>query len=130
MGRSTNKVPDDSQLSSHLKKSDRFQLIKQVTSEFWKRWTWTEEATPENVIRQRWHELGRILQVVDVVLIHESSPIKGKYILGRVDVKVSEDELVRSYVVGYRIPSSKESTQVTERSQSQEVFSVSYCCYR
>ena len=45
----------------------------------------------------------------DVVLVHESSTIKGKYILGIVEaVKTSRDELVRSCVVGYRIPNSKD----------------------
>ena len=43
------------------------------------------------------------------MLIHKSSPIKGKYILGIVEaVKASKDELVRSCVVGYRIPNSKD----------------------
>ena len=108
MGRSLNKVPDDSNLASHLKKSDRYQIIQQVTTDFWKRWT--EEVTPESVIRQRWHETGRSLQVGDIVLIHESSPIKGRYTLGIVEsVKVSQDGLVRSCVVGYRIPSSRDS---------------------
>ena len=43
IGRSLNKVPDDSQLAVHLKKSDRYSLIQQITSEFWKRWA--EEVT-------------------------------------------------------------------------------------
>ena len=108
MGRSLNKVPDDSNLASHLKKSDRYQIIQQVTADFWKRWT--EEITPESVIRQRWHETGRDLQIGDIVLIHESSPIKGRYTLGIVEsVKISKDGLVRSCVVGYRIPSSRDS---------------------
>ena len=108
MGRSLNKVPDDSNLASHLKKSDRYQIIQQVTADFWK--SWTEEVTPESVIRQRWHETGRSLQIGDIILIHESSPFKGRYVLGIVEsVKVSQDGLVRSCVVGYRIPSSRDS---------------------
>ena len=101
IGRSLNKVPDDSELALHLKKSDRFQLIQQITMDFWTRWT--EEVTPESIVRQRWHETGRNIQVGDVVLIHEKSPIKGKYKLGLVEsVKVSHDGLVRSCAVGYR----------------------------
>ena len=107
IGRSQNKVPDDSQLATHLKKSDRFQLIQQITMDFWTRWT--EEVTPESIVRQRWHETGRNLSVGDVVLIHEKSPVKGTYKLGLVEsVKVSRDGLVRSCVVSYRIPSSQD----------------------
>ena len=107
IGRSTNKVPDDSQLVSQLKKSERYQLIQQITVEFWKRWA--EEVTPENVVGQKWHEKRRNLQVGDVVLIHESSPVKGSYVLGKVEaVKSSKDELIRSCIVGYRIPNSRD----------------------
>ena len=46
------------------------------------------------------------------MLIHESSPIKGRYTLGIVEsVKTSQDGLVRSCVVGYRIPSSRDSIE-------------------
>ena len=69
--------------------------------DFWTRWT--EEVTPESIVRQHWHETGRNLSVGDVVLIHEKSPVKGTYKLGLVEsVKVSHDGLVRSCVVGYR----------------------------
>ena len=107
MGRSLNSVPDDSELANHMKKSDRYQLISQVTSEFWDRWS--QEVTPEAVIRQRWHETGRNLQVGDVVLLHDKSELKGKYLLGIVEeTRISQDGLVRSCLVGYTIPYSKD----------------------
>ena len=45
------------------------------------------------------------LHVGDVVLVHDASPIKGKYLLAIVDeVKGSKDGFVRSCVVRYRVP--------------------------
>ena len=56
LGRSANLVPDDDGLIAHMRKSDRYQLVQEVTSNFWRRWT--TEVTPEHVIRQKWHETG------------------------------------------------------------------------
>ena len=107
MGRSLNAVPDDTELAGHMKKSDRYQLISQVTSEFWERWS--QEVTPEAVIRQRWHETGRNLRVGDLVLLHEKSELKGKYVLGIVEeTRMSKDGLVRSCIVGYTIPYNRD----------------------
>ena len=98
MGRASNCVPDDSDLEQHLKKSDRYILIQQVTKDFWEKWT--TEVTPMHVIRQKWHEKRRNLAVKDIVLVHEKSPLKGKYVLAIVDsVNTSKDGLVRSCVV-------------------------------
>ena len=103
MGRSLNTVPDDTELASHLRPSDRYQLIHHVTSAFWSRWCC--EVTPEAVIRQRWHETGRNLQIGDVVWIHDSSNIKGRYLLGIVDsIDPSKDHMVRSCKVASTIP--------------------------
>ena len=107
MGRSSNAVPDDTNLSSHLKKSERYELIQTVTGEFWR--MWSEQVVPESVLRQKWHETGRNYKPGDIVLLHESSPIKGKYTLGIVDsVKEGDDSLVRSCKVSYVIPNSKD----------------------
>ena len=75
--------------------------------EFWK--LWTEQITPEAVIRQRWHEKGRNLKPGDIVLLHDKSPIKGTYQLGIVEsIKEGMDQLVRSCRVSYVIPSIKD----------------------
>ena len=100
MGRSLAAVPDDAQLSEQMKTSERYHLIRQAMSDFWSRWA--SEITPEHVIRKTWHESGRNLQPGDIVLIHEKSPFKGKYVMGRVDtVKTSQDGRVRSCAVSY-----------------------------
>ena len=107
LGRSLNKVPDDVNLGVHLRHSDRYELIQQVTTEFWDRWC--QEVTPAQVIRQKWHQTGRNLACGDVVLIHDKSPIKGTYVLGIVEsVNVGDDGLVRSCSVGYTIGSKKD----------------------
>ena len=113
IGRSTSSIPDDTNLAGHLKKSERYELIQQVTKDFWSRWV--AEVTPEAVIRQKWHESRRNLQPGDVVLIHDKTPLKGKYLLAVVDsVNMSRDGLVRSCSVKYRIP--KQSDSVSEYS--------------
>ena len=48
-----------------------------------------------------WHETGRNLQQGDIVLIHDKSDLKGKYVLGMVEeAKISDDGLIRSCLVG------------------------------
>ena len=108
MGRSTNSAPDDGNLASNLSKSERYQLIAQVTRDFWSRWA--VQVTPEHVIRRKWHETGRDLRIGDVVLIHDKSEIKGKYLMGLVDsVCIGKDQRVRSCIVSYMLPRSKDS---------------------
>ena len=125
LGRSLNKVPDDINLGVHLRHSDRYELIQQVTSEFWDRWC--QEVTPAHVIRQKWHQTGRNLACGDVVLIHDKSPVKGTYILGIVEaVNVGDDGLVRCVALDIqsearRIPLT--STLVENGSLFREVFS-------
>ena len=110
LGRSTNAVLDDSNLGEHLKKPDRYLLIKKVTQDFWNRWT--SDVTPIHVTRQKWNETKRNLKPGDIVLVHDKSPIRGKYMLGVVDeVKLSSDGLVRSCIVRYRIPSAKDGLE-------------------
>ena len=107
LGRSTNKVPDDSGLAARMKRSDRYQLIQTVTADFWHHWA--QQVTPEAIIRQKWHETRRNLVPGDVVLIHDKNPIKGRYQLGIVKtVRESGDNLVRSCTVAYSIPNSKD----------------------
>ena len=107
MGRSRSEVPDHGCIAENLKKADRFKLIEQVTLDFWKRWT--TEVTPEYVLRQRWHQTGRDLKVGDVVLVHDSSALKGQYKMAKVEeIKTSSDGRVRSCQVSYRIPYSKD----------------------
>ena len=49
------------------------------------------------------------MHVGDVVLVHDQSPVKGKYLLAIVDeVKESKDGFVRSCVVRYRVPDPKD----------------------
>ena len=109
MGRSLNAVPDISNLGEGMKKAERYQLISQVTRDFWTQWS--QEVTPEYVIRKQWHESGRNLQPNDIVLIHDKSSIKGKYLMGKVvSVNVGSDGRVRSCSVGYTVPNKKEGS--------------------
>ena len=103
IGRATNTVPDDEELTLNLKTKNRYLLIQQATKEFWDRWS--EEITPMHIIRQKWHLERRNLSAGDIVLVHDKNPIKGKYTLAKVDeVHYSRDGLVRSCSVSYRIP--------------------------
>ena len=107
MGRTLNAVPDDANLTLHMKHADRYHLVQQITADFWSRWS--TEVTPDAIIRKKWHETGRNLRPGDVVVIHDRSTIKGDYKLGVVDsVDSSSDRLVRSCKVSYVIPNVKD----------------------
>ena len=108
MGRSVNVAPDASNLPDLMKKGDRYLLIQQVTKDFWDRWT--SEVTPMKVIRQKWHQSQRNLTPGDIVVVHDTGLIKGKYKLAIVSqIKTSSDGLVRSCQVQYRIPNVKDA---------------------
>ena len=110
MGRSLAAAPDDTLLGDRLQKSERYKLIQQVTAEFWSRWA--TEVIPQSILRQKWHQSGRDLKKGDLVLIHDSSPFKGKYVMGVVeDVVIGKDERVRSCSVSYVVPGSTGSGQ-------------------
>ena len=101
-----------------VKKQDRYQLVKQVTDDFWNRWV--SEITPMHVVRQKWHETKRNLQPGDVVLVHGKSELKRGYTMAVVnDVKMSSDGLVRSCDVSYRIPNTKD--KIAEYSGGKEI---------
>ena len=74
MGQSTNKVPNDTALAEHMKKSERYKQIQQVTKNFWDRQS--TEVTPETVMCQKWQKTKRNLQMEDIVLVHDESLIK------------------------------------------------------
>ena len=114
LGRSLAEVPDDTHLETKLKKSERYKLIQHVTAEFWRRWS--AEVTPQFIIRQKWHQDGRNLRCGDVVLIHDSSSIKGKYVMGIIEETVTgKDGRVRSCSVAYSLPGENDSVRNTGR---------------
>ena len=59
LGRAANKPAQDDGNENFRKKSERLQLVADVTQHFWKRWA--AEVMPMEVVRQRWHETGRNL---------------------------------------------------------------------
>ena len=74
-------------------KFERLQLVADMAQHFWK-W-WAAEVTSIEVVRRRGNKTGRNLCVGDLVLVHEASKVKNKYILARVQtVKMSDDGLV------------------------------------
>ena len=100
LGRSGCILPDDAEVASGLPMAARYRLVHHVTDSFWKKWSC--EITPGLVVRQKWHKKSRNLCIGDLVMIHESSPIKAKYKLGIVDdVHSSTDGCVRSVTVRY-----------------------------
>ena len=107
LGRAQNCLPDDENITGEMKKTDRYELVQQVTRDFWNRWV--TEVTPLHVIRQKWHSTGRNLVAGDIVLVHDKTSFKGKYRIAKVtEVKVSTDGMVRSCLVVYRIPNAKD----------------------
>ncbi len=123
MGRSSNILPDDTELSEDLPYASRYRLINHVTTVFWKKWC--DEVAPRLVFRQKWHEKSRNLRVNDVVMICESSPIKSKYKLAIVDqVHTSDDGAVRSATVRYANVHGDSSTSVRVKRSVQRLVLI------
>ena len=100
LGRSTNILPDDTELVEDLPMKSRYRLVHHVTSAFWK--SWASEVSPGLVNRPAWHKKGRNLRVGDVVLVCQATAIKAKYRLAVVEeAKASDDGCVRSATVRY-----------------------------
>ena len=100
LGRSSNVLPDDVELSDDLPGPSRYRLISNITTTFWQKWA--SEAAPRLVLRQKWHQKCRNLRVGDLVLICEPSKIKAKYKLAIVEVvHESTDGNVRSATLRY-----------------------------
>ena len=100
MGRSSNILPDDTEIAESLPMNARYRLVKHVTDMFWQRWS--SSVSPGLIVRQKWHESSRNVRVGDVVLICDNSKIKSKYKMGVIEtVFESKDGYVRSVVVKY-----------------------------
>ena len=100
LGRSTNIIPDDTNIAENLPVAARYRLVKHVSDVFWHRWCMY--VSPALVVRQKWHEKSRNLKVGDLVMICDSSKVKSKYKLGIVDqLNESKDGVVRSTTVRY-----------------------------
>ena len=100
MGRSSSVLPDDTNIVSSLPTVARYRLVHHVTSNFWIRWS--REVSPGLIVRQKWHQKSRNLQVGDLVMICEPTKVKAKYKLGVVDkVEHSSDGCVRSATIRY-----------------------------
>ncbi len=111
LGRSSNSLPDDSDLVERLGVAARYRIVRHVTVEFWKKWS--TNVSPGLVVRQKWHEKSRNLCVGDLVMICEHSVIKSKYKLSVVDsTHPSIDGLVRSVTVRYVLQNGKDKVTV------------------
>ena len=94
-----------------MTKSQRFELVQSITKHFWERWSM--EVTPIWLLRRKWHETGHNLKLGDILLVHDKTPLKGKYLLAIIEaVSPGKDNLVRSCKVGYGIP--KETGNITK----------------
>ena len=123
LGRSSNVLPDDTQLSDDLHYTSRYRLVNHVTTVFWQKWC--AEVTPRLVFRQKWHEKGRNLRLNDVVMICEPSPIKAKYKLAIVEaVHTSDDGSVRSATVRYTVVNGKRSTNIRVKRSVQRLVLI------
>ena len=100
MGRSQNILPDDASIANNLPMSSRYRLVNHVTSVFWSKWS--AHVSPGLIVRQKWHEKTRNLQIGDLVMIADTTKLKCKYKLGVVeDTHPSRDGCVRSVTLRY-----------------------------
>ena len=83
MGRVENGPIREDFLDNKLLKPECTQLVQDIAKHFWR--LWTLEVTPDQLVRRKWHETGPNLQASDIVLVHDKSPTKGKYIMDIID---------------------------------------------
>ena len=92
--------PDDTPIVDNLTMAARYRVVNHVSKSFWQKWCLL--VGPSLVVRQKWHVKSRNMKIGDLVMIADSSKIKGKHKLGIVvATKVSDDGLVRSVTVRY-----------------------------
>ena len=126
-GRSMNVLPDDVELADELPVKSRYRIIQHVTTSFWNRWS--SEVSPGLVHRQKWHRKGHNLRTNDVVMICETTKLKGKYRLAIVEeVFTSNDGRVRSAIVRYSListsPKGKETVKQIRVKRSVQRLSL------
>ena len=82
--------PDDTPIVDNLTMAARYRVVSHVAKCFWQKWCVL--VGPSLVTRQKWHKESRNMFVGDLVMIADSSKIKGKYRLGIiVATKTSND---------------------------------------
>ena len=101
LGRNNIKVPKGIfDQSDNVNK--RYQIINQVVSSFWKKWT--RDFFPSLIIRQKWHVEIRNLRKGDIVLVQEKNAIKGSWKLAEVcNAPLSRDGKVRNVSIRYKV---------------------------
>ena len=109
LGRASSKIPQGP-FKERASYKHRFDFLQSIISAFWKRWT--AEVFPSLVVKPKWHTGTRNLKKGDVVLIHDSNEVRGKWKLGLVEKSLtSEDGKVRRVRLRYR----------TEKGAMQEI---------
>ena len=79
----------------------RLQLVHQLVDAFWENWVQT--CSPSLMTQSKWQQRNRNIQVGDVVLVYESSAIKGQYKLGLITETIpSKDGVVRKVKLSYK----------------------------
>ena len=124
LGRSSNILPDDTELAEELPGPSRYRLVHYVTSTFWTKWC--IEVSPRLIFRPKWHKKDRTLCIGDLVMICEFSQIKAKYKLGIVEnIHISSDNCVRSVTVKYtNIASNGRSTFIRVKRSVQRLVLI------
>ena len=118
LGRSSAKNPSI-YLPDHSNLSTRFELVRSVTTEFWKRWI--ELYVPSLVKQNKWLNSGRDLVSGDVVLIAEKG-FKGEYKLAQVTSTFpGPDGKVRKVNLRYKNMKNNEPVKIYKGALDTEV---------
>ena len=99
-GRSTIDIPAVN-MDGDAKLTKRLKFIEQTTQEFWKKWF--TQVFQSLVPSYKWHTEKRNVKVGDIVLLKESSQLKGEYKLVKVTkADPGQDGKVRRVTVAYK----------------------------
>ena len=101
LGRATARIPSGMNFDERASNRKRFSFVQTIISSFWKKWT--QNYFPSLLIRQKWHTSHRNLKTGDIVLIQDSSLLRGKWKIGRVsNTYPGTDGRVRKVDVEYK----------------------------
>ena len=105
LGRSSNEVPQGP-FDTNPSKTKRFRFIQSIVDDWWSKWS--NLVLPSLVPSYKWQQKHRNVKLGDICLIRYKNTLRSTYRLGRVsEVKTSEDGLVRSVRLQYKLPTEK-----------------------
>ena len=100
LGRATSSIPSGF-MEQAVDVRHRWQFVQTIVNSFWKKWM--RDFFHTLIVRSKWHTSKRNLHVGDLVLVKDSSSLRGQWKLPQVcNVFTSGDNVVRNVAIRYK----------------------------